>query len=66
MGSVPDVPADLPHRLAAYQAFMDAIVPESAYWLLGEREDAERVQSLADAISDPSTLRDRGEDERDG
>ncbi|OLT11715.1 hypothetical protein BJF79_23625 [Actinomadura sp. CNU-125] len=52
---------DLAKRLAAYEALMDAIVPESAYWLLGEREDADRVQFLAEAVRDPSTVPDRPE-----
>ncbi|TMR41514.1 hypothetical protein [Actinomadura geliboluensis] len=55
-----DVPPDLPDRLAAYQALMDAIVPESAYWA-GEREDAERVAFLADAVADPAAARRRAE-----
>ena len=54
------VPSDLPHRLAAYQALMDAVVPESAYWA-GQREDADRVQLLAEAIEDPAAARRRAE-----
>ncbi|HEU5025234.1 MAG TPA: hypothetical protein VFV01_09980 [Spirillospora sp.] len=53
-----DRPTDLAKRLAAYQALMDAVVPESAYWLLGEREDPERVQFLSEGVRDPSTLPD--------
>lgn len=60
-----DDPQETQHRLAAYMAFLDAVVPESAYWLRGDREDADRVQLLADAVTDPSTLRDRTDDERD-
>ncbi|MEU8804428.1 hypothetical protein [Spirillospora sp. NPDC048819] len=52
-------PTDLAKRLAAYEALMDAVVTESAYWLLGQREDAERVQFLAEGVRDPSTVTDR-------
>jgi hypothetical protein len=55
-----DVPPDLMHRLAAYGALLDALVPESAYWA-GEREDAERVAFLAEAVADPAGARRRAE-----
>ena len=49
----------LPERLAAFEALMDAIVPESRYYQ-GEREDSDRMQLLADAVEDPaSVLRQR-------
>lgn len=54
---------DLAKRVAAYEALMDAIVPESAYWLLGQREDPDRVEFLAEAVRDPSTVYRTGPDE---
>lgn len=47
---------DLAKRLAAYNGFLDEVVTESGYWLLGEREDPERVQALYEGVADPSTL----------
>ncbi|MFA1552014.1 hypothetical protein [Actinomadura chokoriensis] len=55
----------LPEQLEAYKALMDAIVPESAYWLMGKREDPDRVQELADAVTDPSSILPTDQDEQD-